>query len=109
MLKEYRAQTILGVWGGLFFCAAGWLIFQTPLAYRHFGALMLAGGYVLFVSGCIMYAKGKGWDGLWGLLGILGPPGLLFLYALRDKSKLILRRRRKEGANPSVKGRAKIF
>jgi hypothetical protein len=87
MLKDYRLQSFLGIWGGVFFFALGVMISgATHAMYRVFSMMLEAGGYILFVSGCVMYAKGKGHRWYLGLLGILGPLGLLFLYVLKDKS-----------------------
>lgn len=96
MLQEYKTQVMTGVWSGIFFFAIGWIIFQMPdTAYRYFGKVTMAGGYLLFLAGCVFYAKGKGQNAWWGMLGALGPVGLLFLYALRDKSKMVLKKRKR--------------
>jgi len=97
MLKEYRAQTIIGVWGGFLFGGLGYIVSRQGASYFYFGYAMIAGGYVLMACGGYMYGRGKGYGWLVSSLGILGPLGLLILYVLRDKSALVLRRRRKEG------------
>jgi hypothetical protein len=97
MLKEYKMQTILGVGGGVFFLLFGF--FMTPLpqaAYVSFGRLMMAGGYILLGCGVFMYARGKGYSWVVGLCGLLGPLGLLILYVLRDRSRMVLKKRQKE-------------
>ena len=100
MLKEYRTQVIIGIWGGFLFFLVGLLVASMPQAVYHaFGSLVMLGGYVLFVSGCFMYALGKGQSPYWGILGILGPAGLLVLYCLKDRSNIILVRRRREDSN----------
>jgi ankyrin repeat protein len=40
---------------------------------------------LLFVSGCGLYARGKGHSGWYGLLGLLSLPGLLALFFLKDR------------------------
>ena len=96
MLNEYKMQAFLGVWGGAVFCAMGYFFTSMPHGvYRYFGFPMILGGLILFISGCVMYAKGKGRNGCWGFLGICGPLGLLILYCLKDKSKMILKKRLK--------------
>ncbi|HAJ56194.1 MAG TPA: hypothetical protein DCL35_00300 [Candidatus Omnitrophica bacterium] len=102
MLKEYRFQSVLGVWGGICFFAMGYVFASSPNAvYANFGKLIMSGAYALFISGCFMYAKGKGQSGYWGILGVFGPPGLLLLYCLKDRSKMILKKRQKESARIS--------
>lgn len=97
MLKEYRSQTIIGIWGGTCFFALGYFLTNAPQpVYVNFGRLIMSGGYALFISGNYMYAKGKGQSGYWGILGIFGPIGLLILYCLKDRSKFILKKRQKE-------------
>jgi hypothetical protein len=97
MLKEYRFQALAGIWGGILFFAIGDLVASMPLAaYLYFSHLIKAGSYVLFVAGCFMYAKGKGHSWYWGALGVLGPLGLLLLYCLKDRSKMVLLKKKKE-------------
>ncbi len=100
MLNEYRMQSILGIWGGLFCFFIGFMIASsaTPpgAANGIFGFAIMAGSTVLFVSGCFMYAKGKGHAWLFGFFGLLGPLGLLVLYVLKDKSKIVLKERAKD-------------
>lgn len=97
MLKEYRIQTVLGVWGGsLFFTFGAFLYSAADRVYSYFGLLMMLGGYVLFICGCFMYVKGKGHSWYFGLFGFFGPLGLLVLYVLKDNSKIILKRRLKK-------------
>jgi len=48
------------------------------------------------VCGAYMYARGKGYSALAGLLGVFWAPGLLVLYVLRDRSGAILKKRRRE-------------
>ena len=97
MLKEYKGQALIGVWGGFLFGILGYLVSFPGSSYVYFGYAMLIGSYVLLACGGYMYARGKGYGWAVGLLGIFGPLGLVVLYVLRDKSALILRKRRKEG------------
>ena len=46
-------------------------------------------GSILFIIGCCFYAKGKGYNGAWGLLGLLSLIGLLILVCMKDKHKVI--------------------
>ncbi len=96
MLKEYKTQTVLGIWGGgLFFAFGVFLSSASDCFYRYFGLVMILGGYILFICGCFMYVKGKGHSWYLGLFGIFGPMGLLILYILKDNSKIILKSRLK--------------
>jgi peptidoglycan/LPS O-acetylase OafA/YrhL len=96
MLSEYKTQAILGIWGGAAFFGLGYfLISMSQAVYRFFALPIAFGGFILFVCGCVMYSKGKGHSGFWGMLGILGPLGLLILYCLKDRSKIILKKRQK--------------
>jgi len=97
MLKEYKMQSILGIWGGAIFFMMGYYFTYSPqLLYSSFGRLIMSAGYALFICGCFMYSKGKGRSFWWGILGLLGPLGLLILYILKDRSKIILKKRQKE-------------
>ena len=52
--------------------------------------IRLIGG-VLIVVGCCFYAKSKGYNGAWGLLGLLSIIGLLILICMKDKEKELVR------------------
>ncbi len=95
MLKEYKVQAALGIWGGALFALFGYLLLSMPQAiYFYFGRLMIFGGYILLVCGSFMYAKGKGYSWYVGLLGVLPALGLLILYCLRDRSRMVLKKSR---------------
>ena len=97
MLKEYKLQSFSGIWGGILFFFIGYLIASLDQElYAVFGKAVMFASYVLFISGCFMYSKGKGANWYFGLFGFLGPLGLLVLYCLRDKSGIVLRRRKRE-------------
>ncbi|MFH0877591.1 MAG: hypothetical protein V1863_05140 [Candidatus Omnitrophota bacterium] len=105
MLNEYKMQSRLGIWGGVFCFFIGRLIASslTPpgTANTFFGVAIMAGSTLLFISGCFMYAKGKGHAWPFGLFGLLGPLGLLVLYVLKDRSKIVLKERAKERSRTS--------
>ena len=73
MLREYKVQTRLCAWSGLFFLGLayfmggleddGWLLFSRFLCL---------GGYVLTACGTFMYGRGKGYEPVIGLAGVLG-------------------------------------
>jgi hypothetical protein len=92
MLKDYRTQAAMGIWGGLLFFLLGYMMAVPETSYYQFGMAMLFGSYVLLVIGCFMYARGKGYSWSVGSLGILGPLGLVVLYLLRDRSGEVLKK-----------------
>ncbi len=97
MLKEYKFQAALGIWAGSLLFALGSLALgRHEAGYRFFGNVIMSGSYALFICGCFMYARGKGRNWYWGILGLLGPVGLICLYCLMDKTKFVLKKRQKE-------------
>jgi hypothetical protein len=96
MLKEYKFQTSLCVWGGVFFGLFGFALAAPGTSYETFGQLLMAGGYLLMACGCFLYARGKGYGWMMGLVGILGPVGVTFIYLLRDRSASLMKKRKKE-------------
>ncbi len=96
MLKDYKTQAGMGIWGGLFFFLLGYMLAVPETPYYQFGVAMLIGSGALFAIGCLMYARGKGYSWFVGALGLLGPLGLAVLYVLRDRSGEILRKKRRE-------------
>ncbi len=96
MLREYKFQTSVCVWGGVFFGFFGFLIATHGASYEVFGQLLMVGGYLLTSCGCFLYARGKGYGWVVGLAGILGPAGVAFIYLLRDRSAMMLKKMKKE-------------
>jgi TRAP-type C4-dicarboxylate transport system permease small subunit len=85
MIKEYKYNTNLGVGFGIIAQIAG--SFLSKYGYLLFGNVLMFIGFILFIWGCVQYAKGKGYSGWLGLLGLLSIFGLLVLVLLRDKHK----------------------
>jgi len=97
MLKEYKLQTQLCAWGGLAFL--GFAYFMGGLddsGWVFFSRLLYIGGYLLTGCGTYMYGRGKGCGPAIGLVGALGPLGLLIVYVLKDRAGLVLKKREKE-------------
>ncbi len=82
MLSEYKTKTNLFIGIGL--------VLQIVAKYvigGDIGSLGALIGGILVVIGCCYYAKAKGHNGAWGLLGLLSLIGLLILVAFKDKCK----------------------
>jgi len=82
MIAEYKTKTNLFILLGIVVQIAGMMIgTEIELAIRGIGS-------ILFIIGCCFYAKGKGYNGAWGLLGLLSLIGLLILMCMKDKHKV---------------------
>ena len=89
MIQEYKNKTNIGVGLGILGHIAGSILTRqsdNPLILI-LGLLFLIAGLVLFIWGCWNYAKGKGYHGAWGLLGLLSCIGLIILVFFPDKHK----------------------
>ena len=91
MLAGYKRKTNIGIGGGFLTCMLG-VGFASAAAD---GSAVLAaltlicifGGLGLFVYGCCVNAKGKGYPTFLGALGLLGLIGLIVLAVLPDQRK----------------------
>jgi hypothetical protein len=91
LLKEYKRNTNIGV-------GIGWLVVllgnvmlrsQAPSVVTNWvGVVLVLGGGGLFIWGCGQYAKGKGYSGYWGALGLLYIIGLIVLVLMPDRHKV---------------------
>lgn len=88
MLAEYKKKTNIRIGLALLLWIVA-LVLVTTIAYAIIvGFPLFLGGLALFIMGCSAYAKGKGYHGAWGLLGLLGVvPGLIVLFCLPDMHK----------------------
>ena len=84
MLPEYKTKTNIGVGLGLLVQSVSLLLIRQGGLATVLALVGLAASVVLFISGCSMYAVGKGHDAVWGFLGLLSLVGLLILFALPD-------------------------
>ncbi|HOX10316.1 MAG TPA: hypothetical protein PLA52_06705 [Candidatus Omnitrophota bacterium] len=88
MIEEYRRKTNIGVSSGIVAQVLGYfLTFSQVGIIMWIGALLAWGGFLLVMWGLFNYAKGKGYSGLWGLLGLLSVFGLAILAFFPDKKK----------------------
>ena len=89
MNKEYRIKTNVGVGLGIIAQMIGFAVSK----YVHIGiilwiaAIIIYGGFLMFIWGLWNYAKGKGYKGAWGLLGLLSVFGLVILALFPDRRK----------------------
>lgn len=83
MLDEYKTKTNVYIGIGLILQLFSWpigaILGELVVPFVQFG------GAILVIIGCCYYAKGKGYHGAWGLLGLLSIFGLLVLVFMRDK------------------------
>jgi hypothetical protein len=95
MIPEYKKKANIGVGVGLLLIVLAIVIGVSSLnssGGMSPTALMLMlgariAGAVIFIWGCCMYAKGKGYSAALGLLGLLFLVGLIVLAVLPDKCK----------------------
>lgn len=89
MIGEYRVRTNIGVGLGIVSQITGF--FASYLVHvgivLWFSAILIYGGFLLFIWGLWNYAKGKGYHGAWGLLGLLSVFGFMILALFPDKKK----------------------
>ena len=87
MLAKYKTTTGVGIILGLLLQIAGRVVaMQGPaLAYAGLGVTLV--GLIVFVFGCISYAKGKGHSQWWGLLGLFSIFGLIVLAFFTDRHR----------------------
>ena len=86
MLKEYKRKSNLVILLGIAVQFGGGII-ADMMEIDAMGAAFRFSGAILFIVGCCYYAKGKGHNSAWGLLGLLSLIGLLVLVCLRDRHK----------------------
>ena len=89
MIGEYRLKTNIGVGFGILAQVVGFLASY----YVHIGivlwcaAILIYGGFLLLIWGLWNYAKGKGYKGAWGLLGLFSIFGFAILVFFPDRRK----------------------
>ena len=88
MLTEYKKKTNIFTFIGLMLQILYLFVKPEGDAVSLFATILLWGGIILFTMGCWYYAKGKGYHGAYGLLGlVLNFFGLIILVAMPDKFK----------------------
>ena len=86
MYLEYKKKTITYILIG----AALLGIARFGIGWNFIGTMFFLSGYVLFVIGCVNFARAKNYKSVIGLiLGILNLVGLVVLVLLKDKSSAV--------------------
>lgn len=83
MLKEHKTNTNLGIGLGFLLMLLARTALEGTFAPSTVQIVLVAGA-VLFLWGCISYARGKGHSALWGLVALIPLLGLIILVALPD-------------------------
>ena len=79
MIKKYNNRAFLFGVPGLVLYACGGFSIVNP----HFRLAGLLGGILLIIA-LVYYAKSKGRNPAWGVVGVLGIIGVITLYFLKD-------------------------
>jgi hypothetical protein len=89
MIGEYRVKTNIGVGFGILAQIIGFLAsyFVQIGIVLWCAAIFIYGGFLLLIWGLWNYAKGKGYKGAWGLLGLLSIFGFVILALFPDRRK----------------------
>lgn len=87
MLQQYKKQTNIGVGLGFVSQIAGKVIENNLPSLHIIAWLFFVASLALTVWGCIHYAKGKGYSGYWGSLGVLWLLGFVILALFPDRHK----------------------
>lgn len=89
MLIAYRKKATQGIIGGWLFIAMGRVVHnQYDIIFTQLlGHFIILIGFIVWLWGCFAYARAKGYNRAWGVLGVLLFFGLLILYFFPDKHK----------------------
>ncbi len=91
MLAEYRRKTNIGIGIAIFLQITALFIYTDHTVGAILSLLFITIGNILFIWGCWSYAKGKGYHGAWGFLGLLSIIGLIILIFFPDRNKFLHR------------------
>ena len=86
MIKKYNNMSFLYGVPGLVIQVAGGFMEWGDMMIPGMGRLVALVGLVLFIVGLCYYAKAKGREATWGLMGLLSLIGLIVLACLKDRS-----------------------
>jgi DNA-binding transcriptional regulator of glucitol operon len=88
MLAEYKKKTNIGIALAIAIWILGGILVGLLSKMPEENLRSIQGlGLIPFIYGCCCYAKGKGYHGAWGLLGIFFIFGLIALVCFPDKNK----------------------
>lgn len=88
MLSKYKRSSIIGIGAGVIAFLAGVALItssETPEAIPRVVGMLPAAGYILLIWGCRAWAKGKGYHGAWGLLGLMHVFGPIVVACFPDR------------------------
>ncbi len=84
MLKKYKNKTLISISLGFLFIVISFILMSSEILYHW---VLVYFYNALFIWGCYNWAKGKGYNGAWGLLGIFNIFGFIILAFFPDKHK----------------------
>ena len=87
MLQQHKKQTNIGVGLGFASQIGSKLIEKNFPSLQILALLLLIASLAFTIWGCAHYAKGKGYSGYWGALGIFWLLGFVILALFKDKHK----------------------
>ena len=92
MYGKYKVRTNIGIGLGIALQLVGQIVFVYSEADLYFSGTVIALilfvlGTLLCVWGCFGYAKGKGYSGVLGLLGLASILGVIILMYFPDKTE----------------------
>ena len=85
MLEEPKKQSNIGIGVGILLEVVGYMLVSA--GNDVIGVVVMLIGGLVFLYGCFMFAKAKGYSPALGLLGFLGLIGLIILVVMPDKAK----------------------
>lgn len=84
MIEKYKKRTNIFI--GIAFLVG---VFLRPNTRGLIFIIFIIGDIILWVLGCYNYAKGKGYHGAWGALGVFPLVGAIVLIFFPDKNKVV--------------------
>ncbi|MEW6352612.1 MAG: hypothetical protein AB1646_26495 [Thermodesulfobacteriota bacterium] len=104
MLPGYAKKTNIGIGLAIIMWVGVYYFGNDPgETERALAGLLWLGATVPFVLGCCAYAKGKGYESAWGILGLFCWFGLLVLALFPDRHRQV-REAKSAGLQTSAEG-----
>ena len=101
MLPEYKKKTNIGIGLGIIISlvCAFLITLENEEVANDLGGAIYPLSPLFFIYGLCCYAKGKGYHGAWGLLGLFTLVGLIILACFPDRHKSIRERQKTNKKN----------